>query len=193
MEIIDLFSTPLFYTKCNFDLDNIESDCIAKKIQDPNGVQLSNITGWQSQNILLDDGLSNLKFLIKEIENISREYVKALSLTSNVSAVASWININPPGAFNQRHDHPLCLVSGVFYVKAPKDCGNIEFVHPSSAKMNRDWVDKQVRYAPCNSPAWSVEPEENMLYIFPGWLEHTVYPNKSKEDRISISFNISES
>ena len=31
---------------------------------------------------------------------------------------------------------------------------------------------------------------EGDLVLFPGWLKHAVAPNKSYEDRISISFNV---
>jgi hypothetical protein len=29
----------------------------------------------------------------------------------------------------------------------------------------------------------------NALYVFPGWLKHSVQPNLTKEDRLSVSFN----
>ena len=29
----------------------------------------------------------------------------------------------------------------------------------------------------------------NAIYIFPGWLPHSVEPNLINEDRISVSFN----
>ena len=31
---------------------------------------------------------------------------------------------------------------------------------------------------------------ENMIYMFPSWIEHYVEPNRSDEDRISMAFNI---
>ena len=37
---------------------------------------------------------------------------------------------------------------------------------------------------------YRIEPKENMLLYFPGWLEHEVEPNNSNEERISISFNL---
>ena len=35
-----------------------------------------------------------------------------------------------------------------------------------------------------------MEPTEGTLILFPGWLEHGVYPSESDEDRIVISANI---
>ena len=37
---------------------------------------------------------------------------------------------------------------------------------------------------------FKIFPQENMLLMFPSWLEHDVEPNKSKKERIAISFNI---
>ena len=38
-----------------------------------------------------------------------------------------WANINPPGGYNMPHIHPNSHFSGVYYIKAPKDSGNISF------------------------------------------------------------------
>jgi len=33
-------------------------------------------------------------------------------------------------------------------------------------------------------------PKNGLIVIFPSWLNHSVLPNKSNKNRISISFNI---
>ena len=41
-----------------------------------------------------------------------------------------------------------------------------------------------------NSHCWEFIPEENVIYLFPAWLKHSVQPNLNKnEERISFSFN----
>ena len=55
-----------------------------------------------------------------------------------------------------------------------------------------EWVfDENVTdYNQQNSSFWSFEPQENVLFIFPSFLEHKVEPNMNEtEKRISISFN----
>jgi uncharacterized protein (TIGR02466 family) len=37
----------------------------------------------------------------------------------------------------------------------------------------------------------NIEPEEGLVVFFPSWLMHKVEPNKTKETRVSLSFNIS--
>jgi len=36
----------------------------------------------------------------------------------------------------------------------------------------------------------AIDAKAGDLIIFPGWLQHSVDTNMSKEDRISISFNL---
>jgi hypothetical protein len=36
---------------------------------------------------------------------------------------------------------------------------------------------------------WRVPVEENIIILFPSWIQHYVDDNNSNEDRISISFN----
>ena len=43
-----------------------------------------------------------------------------------------WANINPPGGYNRPHIHPNSHFSGVYYIKATKDSGEIVFNDPRS-------------------------------------------------------------
>ena len=100
-----------------------------------------------------------------------------------------WVNINKTGDYNEIHDHnPYdgTALSGVFYVKTPANCGRIRFYDP------RPFITKapDMQYYNDGNTYHYFDPEPNMLLIFPAWLKHMVEPNKSNEDRISISFNI---
>ena len=41
-----------------------------------------------------------------------------------------------------------------------------------------------------NSQAMEYRGREGLLLIFPGWLQHSVQPNRSEDFRVSISFNM---
>ena len=65
--------------------------------------------------------------------------------------------------------------------------GNIQFERMDGAEaFLPEYVAKQTYYSasratyPCKTDG---------LYIFPGWLKHSVQGNQSNIDRISISFN----
>lgn len=87
------------------------------------------------------------------------------------------------------HLHPNSLFSGVVYLQAAPDCGNIAFLDPRNGA--------QVLLPPVIHPSLGVlngrveqAPSEGLLLLFPAWLWHEVGGNQSERERISISFNI---
>ena len=54
------------------------------------------------------------------------------------------------------------------------------FAHPEASKINE--LNAQVK---------SITPKAGTLVLFPSFLEHSVKPSQSDDDRIVISFNIS--
>ena len=82
------------------------------------------------------------------------------------------------------------MMSGVYYVNCPTDCGAIQFRHPSTS-MEYDWGwYKFEKFTEANCFEYWVPPIEKRLYIFPSWLSHKVQPNMNKEEkRLSLSFN----
>lgn len=103
-----------------------------------------------------------------------------------------WLNVNTPGASNDRHTHPGADLSAVFWVKTPKESGMIEFENPSHFVSFRliDSTQDDVKDPYNVSHSIWVEPEEGSTVIFPSYMLHRVMPNESKEDRISISWNM---
>ena len=41
------------------------------------------------------------------------------------------------------------VLSGVYYIKTPKECGNIKFFHPAYDLVDRDWTYSLREYHPC--------------------------------------------
>jgi len=112
-----------------------------------------------------------------------------MSNRENIAIDSLWININEHKDYNLIHDHFFSKISGVFYVKAPKKCGNIVFSNNSNMRyyIKNESINTYNNY---NSSICSFPALENTLYLFPSWLKHYVEPNLSNESRISISFNL---
>ena len=190
-EVLNLFITPVFKTYLDYPVDKIEMLCQQERLKDSKGVNKSNLGGWQSDNINYPN--SPFSFLLN-IEKICREIAKdELNINTSVSLTNCWININQKHNSNQVHTHANSILSGVYYIKTPEKCGNIQFWHPAVDLMDRDWrfnlesnFNSYNRY---NSTQWWLPSKEGMLYIFPSWLKHSVDPNMSDKERISISFN----
>jgi uncharacterized protein (TIGR02466 family) len=187
METIDIFKQPVAIIKLNEDLNELLEYCLSIK-QEQEGRKFSNSGGFQSNDI--DLNTPNINSLIEKINLNSNTFLKNVFLSiQNISVVNLWININEYKDYNILHEHPNCMISGVFYVKAPKNSGRIVFKNDSDIRyyMNYKLTSDLNNY---NSSMWSFPALENNLYLFPSWLKHYVEPNLSNESRISISFNL---
>ena len=187
------FSTPVWTSQID-NYENINSklkDFIYNQREnDPEGTIKSNIKGWHSkmfdlQNKSLGIFLNALKPKIEEaIEDmgwdINNQIVKITSM---------WSIINKKDSFNERHHHGNSALSAAYYVNADQNSGDIVFYdprhafifsHPESSKLND-----------LNAQTKSISPKSGLLVLFPSYLDHSVQPSKSMEDRIVISFNVS--
>ena len=130
----------------------------------------------------IPSGLELQEFLDTEMNNIALE----LKL-QQVNLLNYWVNVNPPGSYNEVHKHSNSLLVGNLYLQVPKNSGDIKFIRNDE----NDYFTS--KYPTSNNPVMSakqtITPVENEIYIFPGWLHHGVKLNTSTSDRISFSFN----
>jgi hypothetical protein len=178
VEILSLFSTDIFRKKCDLSLDKIEEQCYNHS-NITESSNFSNSCGYQGH------GFNSQELLDEIVHNLPRSKHHKLENFG----IYQWVNINKKGDFNTRHHHdPFSgiALSGVFYVKVPQNSGKIVFYDPRATLTTA--LDQM--YYHNGSDSFSIEPEENLLLIFPSWLYHSVDPNESDEDRISVSFNI---
>ena len=155
--------------------------------KDPVGHTISNRRGWQSSCFSIDNEDDVLK---KFLTNCLAEFPpikKSVRLF-----VSAWVNINPPEAFNMKHNHPTSDLSGVLWIKSQKDCGNIIFDSPRSFATHQEIECYNEDFKENNNyfHSFSFNPVAGRLLVFPSHLEHHVAFNESQEDRISVSFNI---
>ena len=187
-EIHDIFTTPINKILLDQDLNKIGA--VIKDIESkyPSETK-SNIGGYQTPNIAFKK-IKEFKPLVQDIENHGNAYEsKILGIKNKVKISNMWGNINYFKDFNKMHTHPWSYVSGVFYVKTPMDCGNINF---RSLQSIESYIPYEVRdVTNCyNSEEFVFEVKENYLFLFPPWAQHYVTPNFNNEERITIAFNL---
>ena len=86
-----------------------------------------------------------------------------------------WFNIAAPGESTGWHDHKeRSELSGVYYLHVPDNSGDIHF-----RKKDDDETFE-----------WEMKSQTGKLILFDSNIEHSVPENKSKENRISIAFNL---
>ena len=188
--LTNLFPSPVhIFESDGFDeFKNNLIDYVYKlKEKDPEGYTISNRNGWQSRGFDLSDMNDLLHGTI--LQGLSS--FSAIKNTTKMRASA-WININSPGSYNVKHTHPNSHLSGVMWIKAPKDSGNIVFDNPNGHQThteinsyNQEFKDQFFVHH-----AYWLPPIEGRMIIFPSHLQHAVNEKKSNEDRISVSFNI---
>ncbi len=187
---INIFPVPVHNFEVN-GFSEIQDELIdyayKLKAEDPVGNLISNRGGWQSSCFSLeneDDILQGFlakclgKFpTIKEIINLH---------------VSAWVNINPPDAFNMKHNHPTSDLAGVLWIKCPENCGDIIFSSPCDFSISNELDAYTDEFKDNNKyyHSYSIFPKQGRIIVFPAHLQHYVDFNKSQEDRISVSFNI---
>lgn len=150
------------------------------------GKALSNAGGWQSENYF-DNDLPWMQPILDLITPCMQEVYQKMGL-DRVKQSGYWFNINPRYSYNHQHSHPGAFFSAVLYLKAPKDSGYLMLHRPD---LLREYIP-EMKLTDDNWGMYFIEPQANMLVIFPAFLQHHVRQNLCMEEdheRISIAFN----
>lgn len=128
------------------------------------------------------------KELSNKILNASKLVFKDKSYIYDTFEITDmWSNILKPGENHKPHTHSNNILSGVFYVHSDMAAG-IQFFDPRPAA---GVLNPQVKgFTKSNATAWELSSTTNRMILFPSWLQHLVPINKSKNNRISIAFNV---
>ena len=187
---VNIFPVPIHQIDVNgFDqIQNELIDYIYKiREKEPVGNVFSNRGGWQSKSFNISSEADPLhKFLI---DSIGGFHVIKKEVNFVIDA---WANINGPNCYNIKHDHPTSNLSGVLWIKCPKECGNIVFESPVEFQTYTEIKSYTEEFKNSNNyfHTYYFLPTEGRMLLFPSHLQHEVFENKSNEDRISVSFNI---
>lgn len=108
--------------------------------------------------------------------------------SGTLSLDAMWVNILGEGGRHPGHIHPGSVISGTTYIAVSDTSGAIRFEDPRLSRMmaapplKDDVPNHQKRFA-----YWP--PNAGQTLMWESWLRHEVMENRSKEPRLSISFN----
>lgn len=158
------------------------------------GLSRSNQGGWQSGDRLFTNEHPEFRWLTSAIKFVGKECIRhgeGDNLHGDIHLGATWVNINPTGAWNAPHTHMPCEWVGVCYLKTNESPikrgkksgpaeGNIMFFDPVP-------LGPQYRG---NRPIFQhFSPQIGEFFVFPGFMLHMVAPHMEKEDRVSVAFN----
>lgn len=189
----DLFPTPLWFTVLNtvpdMLLEQIRKYCIGS-VSEENSRIISNRGGYQSKDFYLHEVTHTpMHELFVAIQPFVDHCTNDYGIPKNLKIDNIWININRFGNTNTSHTHPKSILSGVFYVDAEPLSGGIMFERPNTTEaFLLNSLISDTKFLTWETVAYV--PETKKLLIFPSWLKHSVSPNMSGKERISIAFNV---
>ena len=191
-QLLNIFKSSIYKTKVEnekakkYFLDLLESE----KQQPNSSMHLSNKGGFQSKPFsYISDADINKELFIDPCFN----YFKYLNTRKpakdwGIKMGSFWINQNSMSDWNVMHNHLPNNFSGIWYIKAPKDCGRVVFQNGDMLIMNEqnfDYFDDPHFYS-----RFFLNVEDNDLVLFPSHMLHFVEPSRTNKDRISLAFNL---
>jgi uncharacterized protein (TIGR02466 family) len=186
-KVIPLFPTPLYVSQINLLTNEIDF------IKNTNYLRVPANNGFMSKdnNILKNKNLKNLNKQIIEHLKFYKEEIFSIANNINVFIKHSWLMKHVKGDKSQKHFHENSLISGIVYVKTPEKSGNIIF-HKKNSVINDVSPLIQLNFNEFNlfnSGAWNLDIEENMIILFPSYLDHSTEVNDSDDERYCLSFD----
>jgi uncharacterized protein (TIGR02466 family) len=147
--------------------------------------QISNVGGIQTENFPLHMIKDSFK---QDIDQYLNSFNKKFNFKWKI--ISCWVNENHYCDFNMPHNHVSSGIpfSGIWYLKCPPDSGKLVFLNNtnnSDYSTLFDFIDDPLSWV-----NYSIIPEQYQLILFPASLVHLVEPSRSKENRISVAFNI---
>ena len=191
---IDLWwPTPIYETHLTGDtLETVQSGFHAAVKDLKNRKAFTRVKAWNRQSIQLNDG-SFQKDVIEQYEltTFKQELIKHCAKFASYynknkldfQIDSSWITISGPGESAHVHDHNHADLSGVYYIQASGDEGDIYFLTTNKV-LKSSLVFRE------GGAAIHHRPETGKLLLFPGFLEHGIRENETNKERISFAFNI---
>ena len=189
-KLIPLFATPLYLKALEAE---VPADVAKAIMENEEYIRVPADNGWRTNNSSLLDKpeYAPLKAVIDRYVAHYAYNIASMDPDLKLKMVASWCVMHKRGDWAHRHAHPNSVFSGVLYLKAGPDSGEIEFMK-AIGNLNLFSPAMQPRvvdYNVYNSSSWMVTPEDNLIVIFPSCLEHAVNPCRSDDSRYVIAFN----
>jgi uncharacterized protein (TIGR02466 family) len=187
-ELITLYPTCIFAGRVS-DItlcDRLEASCRAMYAAKDGKIDHSN---FMSQDNI--HTRAEMKELVDLVMKEANEILNFLRVKRDSHYITNmWANITNPNHRHALHIHPNCLLSGIIYVRAPKDCGHTVFDDPRPGA--RILVPSYSEMTPVNMGLYRVVPEKGLMLIWPSYLPHAVERGDAvpTEERIVIAFNV---
>lgn len=182
------FPTPVWWADTGIDNELVSKFVYEQKDANPEGRSVSNYGGWQSQ-VYSPSHLPTVADVAEDIAYRVRDDM-GLNPYTIFNVDNMWSNINNQGDSNQVHIHHGSFLSGVYYVQANENSGDLVFYKDFKDQYLKTTDTEIVKHTPLSGDVVRYKPKTGRMFVFPGWLPHSVDKCIDNTDRISIAFNI---
>jgi len=179
---LPLFSSNVFQLQIDYDLDVLKTN--------KNFIYAAN----QNKKYDTEDYRSLERFPnIKEhlTDRFNELAINFLKLDTKFMITTSWFTVTEEGdgGDSQYHFHKNSFYSGVlYYDDYDEQTAPLEFMTP--LEFHSDFYLEPREYDLATSTAWKIQPQKNMLVLFPSYLKHQVGRHVGSRPRYSLAFNI---
>ena len=170
-----------FYNVLNKEIDN--------KVLTSNNDYSSKLASQIKKEIKISSNFLK-KNLEREIKKNIKDFLKneKIKKIKDIKILSLWVVSQFKDEYNPIHYHDGDI-SGVGYLKVPKDMTKNKFLKNKKDKTNGtiDFINGQRSFL--SKSIFNFVPKERDLLIFPNYLMHTAYPFNIDAERRSFSFN----
>lgn len=186
IEPIRIWPELIYKAHCPFDLSSLSNFCQTKF--DDNSIHGLEKAGGKStfntcNNLIFEKEFDELRQWLTVIgDKVWQEWSFANDIPRFIHR--SWVNLHPPGAYTDEHDHGQCHQTIVIYLKQPENGGNIMFKDPMQYVFSG--------FPKVDRNNWkTVNIQQNDVLFFPGFLHHMTEKNNSTENRLVMTVTVS--
>ena len=185
IESVGLWPSLIYKAQCPLNLEKIADTCMKYFTDDAvHGLEKNGgFTTFNTvNNLILLPECNDLKNWLYYASNCVWDYWEFANIPRKIHR--SWVNLHPPGAYTDEHDHGQVHQTIVIYLKQPLLGGNIMFKDPMQYTYSN--------FPKINRNGWkSVEVKQNDVLFFPGFLHHMTEKNASNENRLVMTVTVS--
>jgi uncharacterized protein (TIGR02466 family) len=200
--IRSLFATPVYEASLAADkrfgelLAHLQDACLMLAEEDEAGRAWCRREGYggYTSYASLDDlpqRFSVFDELKRKLDKHAASFAEALAFDlgrGRLRMDSLWVNVLKPGWGHSGHIHPHSVISGTIYVSTPAGASGLRLEDPRLPLQMA--APPRRKDAPEDRQAFvTLSPAPGTVYLWESWLRHEVPPNRSKAQRISISFN----
>ncbi len=129
--------------------------------------------------------------LEKKLRPHIKKFVKQLNwdlMGRKLAMTTCWANSMGQGTHHTMHTHPMCVLSGVYYVSVPPKSSPLKLEDPRLGLLMA--APPRKSSAPAREQNYlELKPKAGEFVLFESWMRHEVPPHRGTKPRVSISFN----